>query len=810
MPGSNIVSDAMRMALVLDIEGEEETLAKLQRLNAFSDAINAKAAKAADDIVMRRMEVEGKYDPDIQRDLEIERAIKLTKELNISLKTQDAILADIQAKYEKATASIPQYSGELPGDKMTAEFRKNQKQQEVDFLAQKQRVAKEVERIEEESLSHRERLLRRYEEIRKLGTSGVATRDQVMTLAKAARAEYDMAVANEAKILKAKQDAADKEVKIAQDAAKRRQDAANKETAAINLEMGKRRQAEIDAAIDATQARARAAIEATAAADREANIVRQQAISLMRSYETVVERAAADIAFFNNALEDGTITAHEHARAIESIEARQRSMAGGAGRLGFMVGNLTTGLEDFVTVMSVTGFGMDSFSAATRSASNNIGQAVRGLNTAGAAMLAPIISIGAVLVGAAIPAIYQWVTGVEDATEATKKWNKELERRIKLATMLNEVSIKELESQQESSNIQDMKDPDAIKINMEGVVNEIAKIQAELIKTQKVSEATAIKIYDTMVPQEALTDFNALIKGIQEGYSSVGAPADMLAGFEDNMRKKMDEARSQFIQDAQDMGAERARVEFERKMREIQEDMQAVFYDLPAAARASAGNTADAYWNDFLNVWGSSINDAAIIDRIQDLSEELETLTLADAEGNRERIKEVESLMAKLEEMNERRLEAIEEIRQAEGEAREQSMHLARQQMDDELEALRIQSSRNRLLGEENEAERKIFDLAMRRKEIMESGLSSPADLEGMFNSELEAIAAEYEEKLARMQDVTAQHDSMNQTSAYTQANRIAIEAESKDNTAEKEMIELLKAIKDHLAGKNMLSVEVQ
>jgi hypothetical protein len=186
---------------------------------------------------------------------------------------------------------------------------------------------------------------------------------------------------------------------------------------------------------------------------------------------------------------------------------------------------------------------------------------------------------------------------------------------------------------------------------------------------------------------------------------------------------------------------------------------------------------------------------------------ELDELNNSEREAHVERKAELEEQIKLLEGLQAQR----EAVAEAEAEARAESAHLDRQAMDEQLEMMKIQSQRNRLLGEENEAERRILDLAIRRREIMESGVAAPDVLEGMFDAELKALQLELENKLDNSgADIKAQTGMSSQAEAYLKANEMALEARFKEpNTAEKEMVELLKAIKDHLSGAKLMNVEL-
>lgn len=802
MPGSNITTDALRMALILDIEGGEEALAKLQRVSNLADAVNAKTKRQQDELNLQRMEVEGKYDAEAQRNYEIEKAIKLTDRLNLSLKTQDAILEEIEAKYQKAIA--PPVTKEGPQqDAHVLSFLAAQEKADREFLAHKQRIAKEIERIEEESLTRSQRYVKQLTQLQADRDKGLTDQSGFLIRARALKESYDEEIAAEQRLAQAKAEAVAKQA--AADAAKlaRRKQSADEEARAINVEIARRNQADRDSIVDANQRRARATIEAEAAALAENNRVRQEAISLMRGYETAAQRAEADTLRLNAALASGTITAAEHAQAIDNIATRQRMMAGGAGNLGYMVGNLATGMEDFVTVLSITGFGMDGFAAATRSASNNVGQAVRGLGTAAAAIAAPLVSIGVVLGGFAIAGIYKWIMGTEDAAKATKKFADEIERLGLLASKINREALADLQLDFKLEDVGDIKTQDELDRKIKETERQIEIIKEKKEELNAIMKGQSEAAFDKMVPVNSEADLRVAAEAFDKIMQGNGA-------IENHYLDQLKEIKKIFINESRDIGGEEARKHLEANMRRVTEELTEGFDDLSASEkrefrRLIYQTTGD--FNDMMNIFSPQfLNDSAVVDMIQSMEGELAELNDEQRKEHSERVRELEEQIALLKELQDQR----EAVAEAVAEAQAQAAHLDRQAMDDQLEMMRIQSKRNTLLGEENEAERRILDLALRRKEIMESGVAAPDVLEGMVNAELLALQADLEKQIAKADEVKAQTGVAGQAEAYAQANKMALEAAGKpENTEQKEIVQLLKAIKDHLSGAKLMNVEV-
>lgn len=806
---TKIASDAMIIQLAMDMAGEGEVQERLERLNEFIGTINTKSKAAADSVEMERMSVEGKYNPDIQRDYEIEKAIQLTNKLNLSLQTKDAILAEIEEKHRRANQLLTQqYSPmNMPGDDMIEAFRKNQadiaKAEEATLLA-RERAAKETERLREAELTDYEKYYAKVRMYQDQLKSGIIDNEGFGLRVKAAREELDALrkiETDKAELLIKRADAEEKAV-----ADEKALFAARLEALNNSLEEEKRVQNanDNDAIVEANQRRARAAIDATTAADNAQNAARQRALSILYSLEDATERYARVTDELRAHLDAGDITNEQYEMGLANIERRQRSMAGGANHMAYAIGNTVTGLEDFVTVLSITGFGMEGFSAATRAASNNVGQAVRSLGTASAAIAAPLVSIGMVLAGAAIPQIYNYITGVEDAEKATRKFEESLKSAIRTARLLSDANALSMERDVTKRDIAKMDDPEAIMDRMKGTVDKIAALMNDMEGTKAELKSKAGSIFDSIISTESMKDFDTVANELPKYFG------DKAADMEADWRNRMVGMRKQFIDDAVVLGAEGARTNLENNMKALQGDMQAAYEQLsgPQLLAFEAKTTIGGF-NNVLNMFPDLLNDAAIIDEIQAVTEALNGLNKEDTLEYSKKRKELESYKLELEQLQDQRAKAIEAEAVKAAEIQAQAQHIDQQNMEMELEKLKIQQHKNSLLGDENEAERKLFDLALKRKELMESGIAAPDVLEGLFSSELEAMAAELEKQIAKAEEVKYSATAMTEPQAYTSANRQIVDAMGERDTKQQEQIDLLRAIRDHLSGAATLQVEV-
>ena len=813
---TKIASDAMVIQLAIDMAGDGEVQQRLSRLNDFINTINTKAAKGtgADSLRQEQMAIEGKYNPEVQRNLEIEKAIALTAKYNLSAETQLAMLSEIEEKHRRIVDLIQQQS---PEGQAAAALAKDQASAakaaaaataaaDEEIVRSKAKAAKEVAAIEEEQLSHSKRASKRQDEIREMQTKGLINPAQAMTLHRENKRIFDEAVAHDTKLLKSKQDAADK--LLAQEQAE-----VAKRTAAFHKEVKDRaaaRRAMIDAsrdaAIESTQRKAKAAIDATTLADNESNAAKARAINLLNSLEDATQRFARTTDELRAHLDAGDITNEQYAQGLANIERRQRSMAGGSNNMAYAIGNTVTGLEDFITVLSITGFGMDGFSAATRAASNNVGQAVRSLGTAGAAIAAPIVSIGMVLLGSAIPAIYNWISGVEDAEKATKKWSREMEIAIRLAGMLGRIELRKLNFAEEVKDVKNNTSSDALK-EQYGELNAKYKVQvAEIKKTLAESEASALLIFDKLVPTETIEDFNDFVDNI-----GVEFGGDVEEGF----RIRLKDMQTEFIRIAVEKDAEEARKVLLSRMRLMQADMEAL---RPGSSSSNPfdriGGMADmgidgGLGNSFVNLFPEGINDAAVIDQIEALEGKIEELSGADSEAARIKKEELQETVELLKVIHEQYQVAKAAEKALNDEQARIEGSVVQQQIDSELRALTIQQKRASLLGDENEAERALLDLAMKREQMGASGTIPDDVLNNLFNMELEAIAADLEKQIAKAEEITRAVGMATEPEAYTSAQKQIMEVAGKDKTKLQEQIDLLKAIRDQLASGTTMSVEI-
>ncbi len=811
---TSIASDSMKIALELELNDQVTAgLAKVKYgMNKLSE--EAKELQRSMDVESRRNTIESDFNPELKRDIALKALVTTQKELNLSVQAHAALHQEIIALYEKESGITARNAST---QKAFADDITERGRQAKDLAKEKTDTEK---RYDDEAFKHRisnMTALQRAEHDHRT-THRRLVKEEKDGLISPIKADNAKTIANQ--IL---QKAEDKELEIITTAnnKKLQEETRHREKLLANFV---KRGNEIQAKRDAE---AKARIASTVGVNvgqqdhmmvqyqKDQNIQRQTAINLLEGTRDASQRATHAIDALNLAHQRGFLTADQHAEGIENLNRRMQMMQGGAGRAGYVIGNLATGVEDFVTVMSMSGFSMESFSRSTMSMSNNIGQAVRMSGMANAAMLAPMLSMAAIAVGIAVPAIYRWITGAEDAAAATTKWRKELEALTRSFTYFTEMEAAARDRRMTKREIQGdealknrfgenemggIRDPKAVIDRITSVQDALEELEIKIKSNKGGLAADAQGMWDKMVPQSTVNDFNDLANAIGE----------FVGGDEETaIRDKMAKIRAEFNTDVEMQGGAAATENLEKKMKAFSIDLQKQIKDsgLSESLQIELKLGID---NDMLAFAG--FTDASIVDAIQALNEEIAAGDDSAKKGTEEWIKlnaERKARLAELVDLQKQMGVAVQAERDAAGEAAAESMHLEGQRIEVELEQLRIQNTRNRLLGDENEAERKLLDLALRRREVMESGIAAPAELEAMLLGELEAMAKELENTIFNVRNVTGQNATASTAEAYTSANAQTLAASSRNDTQQKEQIQLLTAIRDAIRNGGHLAVEL-
>lgn len=202
--------------------------------------------------------------------------------------------------------------------------------------------------------------------------------------------------------------------------------------------------------------------------------LKKRAISLLNNYSEITDRIKEDILSLDAALAKNIITQEQHARATAIANQRLDSIRTSSGNAVYAVGELGRGLEDFVTVMSITGFTTQGFGMAMRGASNNISQAATLMAGSTGAWLGTTVGISAVLVGQLVPYLWKTQKAVDEVTMAYEKNRRTLEN-------LRETTIQALDSQSKLTDISRIQSSSEAKnLWFNNAPKEIEKLQKEL------------------------------------------------------------------------------------------------------------------------------------------------------------------------------------------------------------------------------------------------------------------------------------------------------------------------------------------
>lgn len=779
---TSISTDALILKLQMELDGDENVLRQMQATHDKAVRIQQQSVES------QKMQIEAKYDPEIARELALKKLIELQDKLNLSTRVYKQLKDEIQADFMKATHAggpLVDFKPQVDAQSAANKLRETQIAEEA-RVAVIQKAQMEVSKIKDAELSHAQRWGKEWTRINRLAGAGLDPKD-VKILAEANTARFKAAIASDANLLKAKQDSLNKQAAAEKAAADKSHRAWADENQRRQDAMRKRFITDPQAAKEAADAQQRKImLQSTANVEKEFNAARQKAISLMNGYESSTQRDARAMLFLNAALADGTINAKEHAQALENIARRQRMMTSSGANMGFVIGNLATGMEDFVTVLSITGFGMDGFASATRSASNNIGQAVRGIGTASAAMIAPFVSIGTVLIGFAIPAIYRWITNTEDAAKATAKWARELDGLRRSFSALQSLDLMNFDRATKAIDISKIVDPDKVKSGIAETETAINRLKLVIAELNAKSKGTGQHFLDLVNPTELSNEFD-------KWADLIGRDMGGLA--EQRIRAMMKTANDTFAQEMVSLGGEEASANYRKRLNDV--------FKAFGEMRREMGlvDTGDIYSQE------SKYLDA-LNAKLAEVQDELDKAQKDEGTDVLDKEQELISLQKEKIAYENQLKVAIEARALAEGADmmdKAQADNLARR---NSLELMQIQSKKNKLLGDENEAERRLFDLALRRKEMMESKLATPDSLARMFNTELEAELVQLEKELAKVDNIKVQTGTAGQAQAFASANKMMLEISPKDEQHRKELIQLIKAIKDHLSGKNLMNVE--
>jgi len=572
------------------------------------------------------------------------------------------------------------------------------------------------------------------------------------------------------------------------------------------------------------------------ALERQISPEQQEANRLLRLYGNQTHIITEDLRRLDVARANGLITLDAYNEATAEATRRQQAMRNGAGNLGYAVGELARGAEDFITVMSITGYNINSVGMAMRGASNNIGQAA---SLMGGPLLGAALSVTGILGGQLISSVW----GASDAFDAQAT---SLRRLTEEYTRFNDAVSQQIDIQSNARQIQDknfsVRDLDR---SMREKENSIPNAKNERDKLIQEHAAFKNSLASTLIPT---AEVKAVKDGIKQLKSELSVEERLLA---DQLEKQYEAINNRFAQQL-----ENGDVRFEDVLKNYHKDMVSLENDLRTlTAKSRLENpTLDGSPDTF----GPDITSTDNIKKLLDDKEKLDSM-LTDYEGNLKKIEEADKKILAIEtEINDLRearqtkintfevneLEplymklqlagAVEEWQQKEIESKQRLIELEKEYEDLGKEGLRIArerwevenkikdaeeaAARQRQVNEEmdnNELEfeklkamseeallmsqmtkeQKIqYEWAKKRAEIMESGIAGPADLENIFNNNAMARANELEQQWKDSAPKMS-IDTVSKIQALGDANAQIMGAMG--DTKDKAMIRELKAIKD-------------
>ena len=570
------------------------------------------------------------------------------------------------------------------------------------------------------------------------------------------------------------------------------------------------------------------AANARAAAAEAAQVARVNA--LLQQYGNHAENVAADIHFLNAAHERGAISTQQHGVAVAEATRRMNAMRGGAGNMGYAIGELARGAEDFITVMSTTGFKAESVGMAMRGAGNNISQAT---NLISGPLMGAAVGVAAILGG-------QLVSSLMRSREETDNWNKSLKETTERLVAIAKSKTSDLELK---FRVQDVAKDDFLE-NVKGRNKNVRDIE---ILESKINEANeSMRAFNDEMLKLALgngaaqelenafkdlgklgfgdleTKFRNQFKNISDAMAdqiNKGiAPDAAFETFKERMRLLNNEMRGELLNIMEVPGQEfsaplfndpanvQAQIDALDKVAELDEEGKNRLKELiqlkkDLKAEETIANERGA------QMQASAAEHYTALERDTNLKlDRIKAVSQAEIDAAEDAIKR-EELLIKYKDLSgnnaagwaDGELKFIKQIRDAERQAasqREQETEnantlksLKKDLMDvDELALL------ERMTAEE----RKAYEWAKKRAEIILTGAASPGELENIFAQQANFRMAEIDQEFKKSAPA---YQTAGSSLAQTTASMNSEILRGMGATKDKDMISELKAIKEALTG---------
>lgn len=327
-----------------------------------------------------------------------------------------------------------------------------------------------------------------------------------------------------------------------------RQDAAREAAEALRIaSVNSKAQLQIDGAFEQETRRLRMEQDAYNEEVAEAN-------RLLNRYGNLAVQAATDIQRLNAMLAVGTITADEHGVAVTEATRRMNSMRGGAGNMGFAMGELARGAEDFITVMSITGFNIESVGMAMRGAGNNISQAA---NLMAGPMTGAVIGVAAILGG-------QLVSSFFKAGKAANNYSDAIERAIRVTSDFYNKQLEAVDFADRLKAVNNEQDPVVNRATIKDNIDELKKLEIEHAKAMNALNQNASTLQELLVPVDLSDKYDKLyakfyadqpelVASFRQRFGDInkqfveaaeGSPEDALKAYRVQMKKLNEEIRS--------------------------------------------------------------------------------------------------------------------------------------------------------------------------------------------------------------------------------------------------------------------------
>jgi hypothetical protein len=500
------------------------------------------------------------------------------------------------------------------------------------------------------------------------------------------------------------------------------------------------------------------------------NATQDEANSLLRRYGNIAEDAAADIQRLNAMHEAGIISTERHGAAVAEATRRMNSMRGGAGNIGYAIGELARGAEDFITVMSMAGFKAESVGMAMRGAGNNISQAA---NLMIGPLYGAVIGVGAILGG-------QFLSSWLSAGKEVDKFNTYLERTTYLLSQLAKGATRDLEVKFAKEDLADSNFDQNAK-DIKAATRDIERMNAAI----KESEADVTAFIATIVNKALGGDTKKEMDGI---FSRLDAFSDPVVV--DKFRQKFDQIQTTLAGSIADgLDPDVAFKAYIERMKILAEEVDTqINLDRP--------RLPDEEFN-FESPMGNAVASIASLKEINEL--------------NQEGLNRVRNLLEVKKDLTDQEQKLKDMLEAQEGLGRKmvaEQIAANLKESETAYDALRVGADNLKLKSEEllmmsklTEQEKLAYEFAKRRAEIMESGVAAPDALEDIFKTEMEAKINELTLKNA---DFTKQWESSAPTmavstatkaQAFADANKTIMNASGE--TKDKELIKAMRAVKD-------------